>query len=58
MLNDRIGCQLIWTLHQLLSKNPDSRYQSAYGLKVDLLECQKRLSLAVSSMSDVSSEVG
>lgn len=34
------------------------RYQSAYGLKVDLLECQKRLSIAVSSLSEVSSEVG
>ena len=44
--------------NQLLSKNPDSRYQSAYGLKADLLECQKRLSIAVSSMSEVSSEVG
>ncbi|KAI0307475.1 histidine kinase [Multifurca ochricompacta] len=43
--------------HQLLSKNPDSRYQSAYGLKADLLECQKRLSIAVSSSSEVSSEL-
>ncbi|KAI0294831.1 histidine kinase [Russula brevipes] len=41
----------------LLSKNPDSRYQSAYGLKSDLLECQKRLSIAVSSLSEVSSEL-
>jgi serine/threonine protein kinase len=45
-------------IEKLLSKNPDSRYQSAYGLKADLLECQKRLSIAVSSMSEVSSEVG
>ncbi|KAH9964567.1 hypothetical protein BC827DRAFT_1265837 [Russula dissimulans] len=44
-------------VHELLSKNPDSRYQSAYGLKADLLECQKRLSIAVSSMSEVSSEL-
>ncbi|KAN0138534.1 hypothetical protein V8E53_003522 [Lactarius tabidus] len=44
-------------IEKLLSKNPDSRYQSAYGLKADLLECQKRLSIAVSSMSDVSSEL-
>ncbi|KAH8992121.1 hypothetical protein EDB92DRAFT_1945661 [Lactarius akahatsu] len=44
-------------IEKLLSKNPDSRYQSAYGLKADLLECQKRLSIAVSSMSEVSSEL-
>ncbi|KAI0286668.1 histidine kinase [Russula aff. rugulosa BPL654] len=44
-------------IEKLLSKNPDLRYQSAYGLKVDLLECQKRLSIAVSSLSEVSSEL-
>ncbi|KAN0121467.1 histidine kinase [Russula decolorans] len=44
-------------IEKLLSKNPDLRYQSAYGLKVDLLECQKRLSIAVSSLSEVSLEL-
>ncbi|KAI0005369.1 hypothetical protein BJV74DRAFT_875326 [Russula compacta] len=44
-------------IDKLLSKNPDSRYQSAYGLKADLLDCQKRLSIAVSSLSEVSSEL-
>ncbi|KAF8272384.1 histidine kinase [Lactarius quietus] len=51
------GTSLTGLINQLLSKNPDSRYQSAYGLKADLLECQKRLSIAVSSMSEVSSEL-
>ncbi|KAI0063199.1 STKc type histidine kinase [Artomyces pyxidatus] len=44
-------------IEKLLSKNPDSRYQSAYGLKADLLECQKRLSAAVSAMSERSLEL-
>lgn len=30
-------------IDKLLYKNPDSRYNSAIGLKADLLECQKRL---------------
>lgn len=43
---------------QLLSKNPDARYNSAYGLKIDLLECQRRLLSAVSSsVPEHSSEV-
>ncbi|KAJ4499295.1 histidine kinase [Lentinula lateritia] len=37
---------------KLLAKHPDQRYQSAYGLKVDLLECQRRLLATVSSASD------
>ncbi|KAI0028278.1 histidine kinase [Vararia minispora EC-137] len=39
-------------VEKLLSKNADQRYQSAYGLKQDLLECQRRLLASVSSMSD------
>ncbi|KAL4069355.1 STKc type histidine kinase, partial [Scleroderma citrinum] len=35
-------------IDKLLSKMPDARYQSAYGLKADLLECQKRLLASVS----------
>lgn len=31
---------------KLLSKNPDARYNSAVGLKNDLMECQKRLTLS------------
>lgn len=38
-------------IDKLLSKSPDSRYQSAYGLKADLLECQRRLLATVSSTS-------
>ncbi|TFK76709.1 dual-domain HisK/Mak2 protein kinase [Pluteus cervinus] len=30
-------------LERLLAKHPDFRYQSAYGLKSDLMECQRRL---------------
>ena len=37
---------------QLLAKNPDMRYQSAYGLKKDLIESQRRLLQNVSSCSD------
>ncbi|KAF9243774.1 STKc type histidine kinase [Melanogaster broomeanus] len=36
-------------IDKLLSKNPDARYQSAYGLKADLLECQRRLLSSVST---------
>ncbi|KAJ3807998.1 dual-domain HisK/Mak2 protein kinase [Lentinula aff. lateritia] len=39
-------------IDKLLAKHPDQRYQSAYGLKVDLLECQRRLLATVSSASD------
>lgn len=42
---------------QLLSKHPDTRYQSAHGLQTDLLECQRRLLATVSSASEESSEV-
>ena len=41
---------------KLLEKNPDSRYNSAVGLKADLLECEKRLSRACVS-SDPAHEV-
>jgi hypothetical protein len=37
---------------QLLAKNPDMRYQSAYGLKKDLIESQRRLLQNVSSGYD------
>ncbi|EJD55247.1 hypothetical protein AURDEDRAFT_140870 [Auricularia subglabra TFB-10046 SS5] len=33
-------------IDKLLSKNADKRYNSAVGLKADLLECQKRLNLS------------
>ena len=42
---------------QLLAKNPDIRYQSAYGLKSDLMECQRRLLQTVSSGSDDNAEL-
>jgi hypothetical protein len=42
-------------IDKLLAKNPDVRYQSAHGLKADLLECQRRLLAAVSSASEQSS---
>jgi serine/threonine protein kinase len=42
---------------QLLAKSPDQRYQSAHGLKEDLLECQRRLLATVSSASAESVEV-
>ncbi|KAF9056453.1 histidine kinase [Panaeolus papilionaceus] len=44
-------------IDKLLSKNPDLRYQSAYGLKTDLMECQRRLLATVSAASDESSEL-
>ncbi|THH17217.1 hypothetical protein EW146_g3550 [Bondarzewia mesenterica] len=44
-------------IDKLLAKNPDARYQSACGLKADLLECQKRLLAAVSSVSEPSLEL-
>lgn len=44
-------------IDKLLAKNPDMRYQSAYGLKRDLIECQRRLLATVSSTSDESSEL-
>ncbi|KAH8120504.1 dual-domain HisK/Mak2 protein kinase [Phellopilus nigrolimitatus] len=36
-------------IEKLLAKSPDARYNSAYGLKADLLECQRRLLAVVSS---------
>ncbi|RDB29051.1 Peroxide stress-activated histidine kinase mak2 [Hypsizygus marmoreus] len=44
-------------VEKLLSKSPDTRYQSALGLQKDLLECQRRLLAAVSSVSEESSEL-
>jgi predicted ATPase/serine/threonine protein kinase len=44
-------------IDKLLVKNPDFRYQSAYGLGQDLLECQRRLLATVSSAADDSSEL-
>ncbi|KAJ7596782.1 dual-domain HisK/Mak2 protein kinase [Mycena floridula] len=44
-------------IDKLLSKSPDARYQSAHGLKADLLECQRRLLVTVSSVSEESSEL-
>lgn len=46
------------SVSQLLAKSPDQRYQSAYGVKADLLECQRLLLAAVhtgmeSDMSEV-----
>lgn len=43
---------------QLLQKNPEMRYQSALGVRNDLMECQKRLLEAVSLASENASEVG
>ncbi|KZT67653.1 histidine kinase [Daedalea quercina L-15889] len=45
-------------IDKLLSKNPDMRYQSAYGLKADLLQCQRLLLRAVTVVSDQSMEFG
>ncbi|KAG6891107.1 hypothetical protein C0995_014197 [Termitomyces sp. Mi166 len=42
---------------QLLAKSPDARYQSAHGLQKDLLECQRRLLLAISSTAKDSGEL-
>ncbi|KAF9473185.1 hypothetical protein BDN70DRAFT_997771 [Pholiota conissans] len=44
-------------IDKLLAKNPDLRYQSAYGLKKDLIECQRRLLATVSAATDDSSEL-
>ncbi|OSX67898.1 hypothetical protein POSPLADRAFT_1043081 [Postia placenta MAD-698-R-SB12] len=43
-------------IDKLLMKNPDARYQSAYGLKADLLQCQRLLLRAVTISSDQSTE--
>ncbi|KAJ7124823.1 hypothetical protein C8R43DRAFT_1090617 [Mycena crocata] len=44
-------------IERLLVKSPDMRYQSARGLKSDLLECQRRLLATVSSTAEESSEL-
>ncbi|KAG5651917.1 hypothetical protein H0H81_006932 [Sphagnurus paluster] len=44
-------------IEKLLSKSPDTRYQSAHGLQRDLLECQKRLLATVSAASGESTEL-
>jgi len=44
-------------IEKLLSKQPEARYNSAAGLQADLVECQKRLSAAVCSLSDEENEV-
>lgn len=44
-------------IDKLLAKNPDLRYQSAHGLKTDLLECQRLLLLTVSSLSGEQQEL-
>ncbi|KAF9015434.1 dual-domain HisK/Mak2 protein kinase [Cyathus striatus] len=41
-------------IDKMLCKSPDTRYQSAHGLKTDLLECQRRLLATVSSSSEES----
>ncbi|TBU58822.1 histidine kinase [Dichomitus squalens] len=48
---------LAMIIEKLLSKSPDARYQSAYGLKQDLLECQRRLLAAVALSSDEPAEL-
>ena len=48
---------LAMVIEKLLSKSPDLRYQSAYGLKQDLLECQRRLLAAVALSSDEPAEL-
>ncbi|KAH9945631.1 histidine kinase [Amylocystis lapponica] len=44
-------------IDKLLAKNPDARYQSAYGLKMDLLQCQRLLLRAVTLVSEQSMEL-
>ncbi|RST57111.1 ATP-binding sensor histidine kinase [Siminovitchia terrae] len=44
-LNTKIPRLLSDIVMKLLEKNPDSRYQSAFGLKEDLLEFKKRFGL-------------
>ncbi|KAI0325627.1 histidine kinase [Cubamyces sp. BRFM 1775] len=48
---------LAMIIEKLLCKSPDGRYQSAYGLKMDLLECQRRLLAAVALSSDEPAEL-
>ncbi|GBE78499.1 histidine kinase [Sparassis crispa] len=44
-------------IDKLLAKGPDMRYQSAYGLKQDLLQCQRLLLRAVTLVSDQAMEL-
>jgi serine/threonine protein kinase len=44
-------------LEKLLSKQPDSRYNSADGLLADLTECQTRLNISVNNENNNSAEV-
>ncbi|KAI0078477.1 histidine kinase [Panus rudis PR-1116 ss-1] len=44
-------------IDKLLAKNPDARYQSAHGLKEDLLLCQRRLLTSVTTSTDASQEL-
>jgi hypothetical protein len=37
---------------QMLAKHADDRYQSTYGVKADLLECQSRLLTTVHARQD------
>ncbi|KAG5723159.1 Peroxide stress-activated histidine kinase mak2 [Termitomyces sp. T112] len=48
---------LAMIIEKLLAKSPDARYQSAHGLQKDLLECQRRLLLAISSTATDSGEL-
>ena len=41
LLNDRVPLSLSDVILKLMAKNAEDRYQSAFGLKSDLLECQK-----------------
>ncbi|VDC01932.1 unnamed protein product [Peniophora sp. CBMAI 1063] len=54
---DSVPLVLSQIVEKLLAKSADHRYQSAYGLKVDLLECQRRLLAAVSSASEQSMDL-
>jgi len=61
---DKVCCGLEITLShslqhqsQLLAKGPDLRYQSAHGLKADLLECQRRLLATISCPREQQHEV-
>ncbi|HRJ55129.1 MAG TPA: AAA family ATPase [Anaerolineales bacterium] len=40
-LNPRVPSGLSELILKLMAKNPEDRYQSAYGLKADLLECER-----------------
>ncbi|MBC7879632.1 MAG: response regulator [Anaerolineales bacterium] len=41
VLNERVPLALSDVILKLMAKNAEDRYQSAFGLKSDLLECQK-----------------